>query len=191
MFSLLALSHPALRAGSSAKENGAHGHGRGRRSACSLVFQKAPELLEEGVLPLAGGLPWPGGVAVEAVPGSPPRRPLVHQIVEGLAALVVVGGRGRGSRSPPGRCPRPPDRRSQGAQDGVAEPGAVLHGCVDFLRPAAPVARMWRASRITAYCRRLPRMPRMSFWTMTGFFPRARARAWTAWAAAWLVWSPG
>ena len=30
----------------------------------------------------------------------------------------------------------------------------------------------------------------MSFWTMTGFFPRARARAWTAWAAAWLVWSP-
>ena len=33
-------------------------------------------------------------------------------------------------------------------------------------------------------------MPRMSFWTMTGFFPKARARAWTAWAVSGLVLSP-
>ena len=39
------------------EETGAHGHGRGRRSACSLVFQEVPELLEEGVPPLAGASP--------------------------------------------------------------------------------------------------------------------------------------
>ena len=36
--------------------------------------------------------------------------------------------------------------------------------------PAAPIDRMCRASRRTAYWSRLPRMPRMSFFTMTGFF---------------------
>ena len=28
--------------------------------SCSLVFQEVPELLEEGVPPWRGGLPWPG-----------------------------------------------------------------------------------------------------------------------------------